>query len=255
MAQAFPASRFTGYDFSADGHCRRSSGGGTAGHWRTRASWSRTWRAWTWNDAVRFHHRLRRHPRPGPAASGACGTSPERCARRRRFLAVDVQASSNLRGEPGPPAWPVDVRDQHDALHDRVAGPRRRGTGRRVGRAEGARAASPRRAWSCRTSSTSRATSSTTTTSAPSPRPGPGCRPASLDAVRPTTLKQLALLNSTATRSWSAKCGTATFRCWHTGSAEPAHSPSPTASSGAPKRCVLNRRRPDVSRTTPQRRR
>ena len=81
MAQAFPASRFTGIDFSEEGlgvGCRRRPGLGAHQCVVHRPGCGAVRRG----RRVRRHHRIRRHPRPGPPRARAGEHLPRPAARR-----------------------------------------------------------------------------------------------------------------------------------------------------------------------------
>lgn len=93
MAQTFPASRFSGYDFSAEGIAAS--------------------RADAVHDQAQPRAVLRNIAR-GPRSGG-------------RFLAVDVRASSHLQEKPGASAGGNVLLDERAALYDRLVVPGWRG--------------------------------------------------------------------------------------------------------------------------------
>ena len=126
MAQAFPASRFTGFDFSDRGARHRPGGGGALGLDNATSS-PLTWQSWTWS---------RRSTRSRCSTRSTTRSIPPRVLanihRALRpggvLLMVDIKASSNLEDNVEHSLGVTVLHDLDDALHDRVAiGGRRRG--------------------------------------------------------------------------------------------------------------------------------
>ena len=103
-------------------------------------------------ERVRRRHDLRRHPRPGPPRHRA-GRHPPGPAAGRHLPVRGAEGLEPPARERRPAAGADAVHGVHHALHDRVAGLRRRGPRRGMGRAGG-----PRSGWPRPASSTSSST-------------------------------------------------------------------------------------------------
>ena len=120
LARAFPKSRFTGYDFSETGVAAARAEAEALANANVTLRRARRGRPRR-DGALRPHHRLRRHPRPGAAARraarGLAGAAPGRHLPDGRRPRLERPP-----GQRRPPAGTVPLRDVHHALHDGVAG-------------------------------------------------------------------------------------------------------------------------------------
>ena len=80
MAQAFPASRFTGIDFSEEGLAVGAAEARSLGLTNATFAQARRGRARR-GRSIRRHNGFRCDPRPGPAGAGVAATSIARCGR------------------------------------------------------------------------------------------------------------------------------------------------------------------------------
>ena len=134
LAAAFPRSRFTGYDISAEAIEAARARGARARRSRTCASRSATPPSSGARPSFDLRHRVRRDPRPGPTRPGAARDRAQRCGRTACSCMQDIAGDQPpARGRRASRSRPSSTR-LVPALHDRLARRGRHGPRRDVGR-------------------------------------------------------------------------------------------------------------------------
>jgi hypothetical protein len=119
MAQAFPASRFTGYDFLRGSHSRGPCRGRQLGAGQRELRGNRR-RISGRRGLLRHRDRLRRHPRPGPSGCGPA-QRPSGAATRRNVPDGGHQGFQQGGGQHRNPLGHLPVCHLDFPLHERLA--------------------------------------------------------------------------------------------------------------------------------------